>query len=187
MRVVRPSEWIAMPWRNGGGVTHEVARDGAGAEFSWRVSVADIGGAGPFSAFPGFDRWLGLLDGESLSLSIATPGVPGRRDVRLDRPGLPFAFRGEDDVRCSGVGGPTRDLNVMVARERWRADVRRVAVAAGGAVVARGELAIAFALGEGLRAAGVHLGPRDCVVGAGAVELVADAAAEAWVVALVGR
>lgn len=42
------------PWRNGGGATREVARhpQGAAADgFEWRVSVADIGADGPFSAY----------------------------------------------------------------------------------------------------------------------------------------
>lgn len=47
-----------MPWRNGLGVTTEVLVQppDASAGFAWRISVATITRAGPFSPFPGYDR-----------------------------------------------------------------------------------------------------------------------------------
>ena len=48
------------PWRNGAGWTRPVARaeaDGSGGgELLWRVSLAEISQAAPFSRFPGLDR-----------------------------------------------------------------------------------------------------------------------------------
>ena len=44
----------AVPWKNGGGVTREVAAHPAGAsleDFDWRVSTAEVRAAGPFSGF----------------------------------------------------------------------------------------------------------------------------------------
>jgi len=43
----------AMPWKNGGGETLELAIAPAGAgleDFAWRISSARVGAAGPFSA-----------------------------------------------------------------------------------------------------------------------------------------
>jgi hypothetical protein len=56
----------ARPWKNGLGRTRElaVAPPGAGMDgFLWRVSVAEVDSAAPFSAFPGIDRTIVLLEG----------------------------------------------------------------------------------------------------------------------------
>lgn len=118
MDVRRRHEHHAVPWRNGGGITHEVARgpvDTAGEEFDWRVSVAEVTKDGPFSAYPGVDRVIMVVDGQGMTLT-----VDGARHELS--PHEPFAFRGESAVH-STVSGPTRDLNVMTRRERARARV----------------------------------------------------------------
>ena len=54
------------PWKNGGGITREIVcwPPGSGLDdFWWRASVATIDAAGPFSAFPGVDRTIMLLEG----------------------------------------------------------------------------------------------------------------------------
>jgi environmental stress-induced protein Ves len=185
MRVVRPSDWVAMPWRNGVGVTHEIARDAD--PFTWRVSVAEIRARGPFSSFPGIDRWLGLLDGERISLSIASSTDRAPTAVTLDPASPPFPFRGEDSVHGTPLGGPTRDLNVMVARARWRASVRRVDVVDPAPVPLGGGFAIVFVLSGSARVGDVEVGVRDCVVGAEGSVLVARGPVAAWVVGLAAR
>jgi len=71
---VRFAELSLVPWRNGGGVTREVAVDGPGPQdFEWRISIAEVNMAGPFSALPGIDRIITLLDGERMDL--LTDGV----------------------------------------------------------------------------------------------------------------
>lgn len=113
-----------MPWRNGGGTTLEVARSPEGgdpADFDWRVSFAHVDADGPFSAFPGIDRVITLVDGDDMTLTLVGPGSPARRhDLR---PFEPFAFAGEDEVECH-VGRPTVDLNLMTHRGRCRGSVR---------------------------------------------------------------
>ena len=66
LEVLRASERTPVPWKNGGGVTREVAVSPAGSsldDFDWRVSVADIRAAGPFSRFPGIERQMAVLSG----------------------------------------------------------------------------------------------------------------------------
>ncbi len=112
----------ATPWRNGGGTTRELACFPAGAamdSFAWRVSIADIRAAGPFSAFPGIDRIITLLDGDGVRLHTGD----GRIDHRLDTPLAPFAFPGEADIHAALIGGDTRDFNVMTRRQDWQAQV----------------------------------------------------------------
>jgi environmental stress-induced protein Ves len=129
VRVLRAADRVATPWKNGGGVTREVAAwpPSAGLDaFDWRVSLADVATDGPFSAFPGVDRVLTVVAGDGLVLEI------DGRTTHLE-PGAPFAFPGEAAVTARLTAGPIRDLNVMVRRDAWTATVepRR-----GGRIVA---------------------------------------------------
>jgi arsenate reductase len=122
MRIVRPTEWTRQPWRNGGGITHEILREGpTNGPFLLRVSVAEVERDGPFSRFDGVDRVIALLDGAGFVLHRADG-----TDTVVRDPGLPVAFPGEEPIECSLVRGPVRDLNVMVDRARARVRCERV-------------------------------------------------------------
>ena len=113
----------AMPWKNGGGTTQEIASwpPGAGLDaFGWRVSIACIAASGPFSVFPGIDRSIMLLEGDGVRLFTAD----GRIDHRLDVPHRPFAFSGDAALDCTLLGGASHDFNVMTRRGQWRAEVQ---------------------------------------------------------------
>lgn len=118
MRVIRASENRRVRWKNDGGWTTEIARDPAdGEHFRWRISIAEIERDGPFSAFPGIDRELLLLDGSGIELDI--DDAPPRRLVqRFER----VRFAGESHVDCRLLAGPTRDFNVMADRALVRAE-----------------------------------------------------------------
>lgn len=113
----------AMPWKNGGGTTQEIVSwpEGAGLDgFGWRASIATIAAAGPFSVFAGVDRSIMLLEGDGVRLYTHD----GRIEHRLDVPGRPFAFSGDDAIDCTLLGGPSNDFNVMTRHGQWRADVQ---------------------------------------------------------------
>ncbi|MFE2108218.1 HutD family protein [Kitasatospora sp. NPDC059463] len=115
VRYLRAAERPATAWRNGGGVTREVAGfpEGAGLDdFGWRVSLADVATAGPFSAFPGVDRVITLVEGPGMALT-----VDGAEHV-VDAPFRPFAFPGDAATDCRLLGGPLVDFNVMTRRGR---------------------------------------------------------------------
>ncbi|HEU0230822.1 MAG TPA: HutD family protein [Burkholderiaceae bacterium] len=119
----RADELPAVPWKNGGGTTRQVAcwPPGAGFDdFEWRVSVADIATSGPFSAFPGVDRHILLLSGDGMRLRAGDGGF----DHRLAVPLVPFAFSGDVAVQSDMLGGVSSDFNVMARRGRCRALVR---------------------------------------------------------------
>ena len=119
----------ARAWKNGGGLTREIAAcpPGAGFEaFGWRLSVAEVERDGPFSAFPGVDRILVLLTGAGLRLQAG----PEHAAAVLERAGDRFAFAGEAAVDARLVDGPTRDLNVMTRRGLWGAEVAMLDTAA---------------------------------------------------------
>lgn len=119
----RVDELPAVPWKNGGGTTRQVASWPPGAgfdDFEWRVSMADITASGPFSAFPGVDRHILLLSGDGMRLHDGDGGF----DHRLNVPFKPFAFSGDASVRSDMLGGISRDFNVMARRGRCHASVR---------------------------------------------------------------
>ncbi|MNZ79684.1 hypothetical protein D3C78_982940 [compost metagenome] len=105
------------PWKNGGGVTRELAIAPAGAgldDFDWRISCAQVASGGPFSPFPGVDRSLAVLAGAGLRLDFA-----GADPLILDAGRAPLAFRGEQPVSAELLGGAVSDFNVMTRRTRW--------------------------------------------------------------------
>jgi hypothetical protein len=119
--IIRAGDCLPQPWKNGMGVTREIARFPADADnehFVWRVSVAEVNSAAQFSAFPGIDRHIALLDGDGFTMTLDRA-----REHRLHTPFEPFAFAGEAHVDVSLVGGPTRDFNLMVRRAEAQGSV----------------------------------------------------------------
>lgn len=119
--LLRAADRVAAPWKNGGGITREVAIWPPGSkfdDFDWRISIAEVREPGPFSAFDGIDRIMAILSGR---LELRLPNGA----VALDPASEPFAFAG--DVPCEGIplGGPVTDLNVMVRRGRATARITR--------------------------------------------------------------
>lgn len=99
-------------WRNGGGATRELwVWPSEGQAWQCRISVADIDADGPFSSFPGIERWFAVVEGDGVVLAL-----PGERRL-LDPSSGPIRFDGADAPGCSLQGGPTRDLNLMVRRD----------------------------------------------------------------------
>jgi environmental stress-induced protein Ves len=74
--------------------------------------MADIAADGPFSAFPGIERWFVVLAGSGVSLAFAE----GERVVRAGDP--PLRFDGGAAPGCRLLGGPTCDLNLMLRDAR---------------------------------------------------------------------
>jgi len=117
----------ATAWRNGGGVTRELlrlpaARTDASDAWDLRISLADVEHDGPFSAYPGIQRWIAVVAGAGMRLEDAG----ATRPIEL-RPGAaPLRFDGAWAPQCVLLDGPIRDLNVM-AREGARRAVLQAA------------------------------------------------------------
>lgn len=119
--IIRLADCPSQPWKNGLGRTREIAVRPAAAgsdDFLWRVSIAEVDSAAPFSAFPGIDRHIALLDGDGFSMTL-----DDERTHALTQPLVPFAFAGEAKVNVTLAGGSTRDFNLMVRRNRARGDL----------------------------------------------------------------
>jgi len=106
---MRADDVTPQAWRNGGGRTRELLVWPSPADWQLRVSVADIEADGPFSAFPGVQRWFAVIEGAGVLLEFADGE---RRVVPGD---APLSFDGAAAPQCHLIAGPTRDLNLMLA------------------------------------------------------------------------
>ena len=114
-RLLKPSDYRAMPWKNGGGITTELLIEPEGATletgFQWRLSMADVRTDGPFSAFPDCERTLMVMKGKGLELDFNGKGCK-----RLEAPYEPVRFPGEWHASGRLLDGPCRDFNVITHR-----------------------------------------------------------------------
>ncbi len=107
-RFISASQVAAQAWRSGGGRTRELLAWPSSSDWTVRISLADIDGDGPFSAFPGVQRWFAVVEGAGVALSL---GTGDRVVVRGD---APLQFDAAEAPDCRLLVGPTRDLNLML-------------------------------------------------------------------------
>lgn len=116
---LRAASYPRVPWRNGGGITAEIAVAPTAATvaggFDWRLSCAEVSVSGPFSEFAGYDRTIVQLSGTPMRL------VSGDKTICLQL-GQPHAFAGEDAV-YGMVDELVRDFNCIVRRGRYSAHI----------------------------------------------------------------
>ncbi|MFB8370928.1 HutD family protein [Pseudarthrobacter sp. NPDC055928] len=118
MEIIRFAELRNEPWRNGGGVTRELAshpqaasaQDGA---WDWRVSIAELTKAGDFSPFPGMERVLTVVEGELLLLTVDGAEHPLEKY-------RPFRFSGEAAAHGALPTGDVRNLNVITRTDSFK-------------------------------------------------------------------
>ncbi len=72
LRIIPQSEFKEGRWRNGQGVSWEIAsyREEGAADFSWRFAKARIDSDVPFSIYPGMDRVFMMLEGGGMDLDM---------------------------------------------------------------------------------------------------------------------
>jgi len=141
LHIIRKSSFAAVPWKNGGGITHEAIRVPAhGDSFLWRVSVAHIDSSGPFSDFAGYSRNMVLLRGQGLRLKF-----DNGEHRALQRIGDSAAFDGAIGTYCDLLDGPCVDLNFMVSKS-VQADARVVYVGESLTLPASPDTALIFSI-----------------------------------------
>lgn len=115
------SEAPLRSWKNGGGTSRDLLL-WPDEHAPWlQIAVADLTRDGPFSPYPGVDRWFGLLQGTGVELTW-------RHAVRRLHAGHALLhFDGGDAPTCRLTGGAASALNVLHYRERGRVAVRSAA------------------------------------------------------------
>ena len=116
MDIIPASHFQTTPWKNGGGITHEIARADDGAALLWRLSIAEVASDGPFSAFAGLSRILTVIEGAGLVLQSPDGPIEAQ-------PFVPVAFSGDLPIDSRMVGGPIRDLNLIYDASRFSGQV----------------------------------------------------------------
>ncbi|MGE0154698.1 MAG: HutD family protein [Reyranellaceae bacterium] len=127
-----PAGYRRVPWKNGGGVTTDIAAEYApGAEpggwqgMIWRLSRTRIEKPGPFSDLPGCDRLLAVTEGAGLVLH-----PQGRPALDVRTPFRPVRFAGEWAIDSELTQGPVGVLNLLADRTRIAIDLSFVAASA---------------------------------------------------------
>jgi len=107
IKKISKSDLQLMPWKNGGGLTAQIAIEPRSAQFPddvflWRLSTAFVKMPGPFSQFENYERVLIVVSGEGLELN-------GKVLPRLS----PFYFSGSEHVFARPLSSEIQDLGVI--------------------------------------------------------------------------
>jgi len=152
--ILRAADRSSAPWKNGGGLTREVAVHPPGSDlenFDWRVSLAEVQRAGAFSTFAGVDRHMAVISGR-LGVSIAA-----RAPFSLSSDSQPLTFPGEVPVYAEPGAEPVTDLNVMTRRGRSVARLTRCSAAVATQLGLEADTTLLLALAPlAVRAAGLE-------------------------------
>ena len=101
--IVRATELVEVPWRNGAGITRQIlAQDG------WRLSIAELTEPAPFSTFAGLNRIFTVISANPVELTIDGAG-------QIAQPLQPIEFSGASEVFGRPTNGAAQALNVMAA------------------------------------------------------------------------
>lgn len=117
------------PWRNGGGMTRELAAWPNNGAWQWRMSVAEVEASGPFSRFEGVTRWFAVLQGAGVVLTVrASRGFDRTHAMehRLTQTTPVLCFDADVPTQCDLIDGPTQDFNLMVSEACMPARMLRV-------------------------------------------------------------
>lgn len=106
MQILPLDALVDVPWKNGGGVTRNIAKGHHPDQLAWTLSRADVSQNGPFSDFAGMVRILTVVSGGTMTLDTPTSSI----EVRTWEP---VRFDGGLKVYARLANGPLTDLNLM--------------------------------------------------------------------------
>ena len=100
-----------MPWANGRGTSYEIASDRNEAEeWTWRLAMAPVNEDGPFSRIECVNRFLAVVEGAGMLLSV------DRKKLQC-QPMQVVRFRGDAITEAMLTDGPILDVNLMIRRK----------------------------------------------------------------------
>ena len=161
MQLLKSGDHRRMPWKNGGGVTIEIAvfpADASVDNFDWRVSTATVVSDGPFSVFTGIDRTLSVLEGDGIILS-----VEGLEDQELKGETPPFPFPADSPTSAKLLGSAITDLNVMTRRGRFAHQVSRHPISGDTVLSLSGTTVLVFCGSGTVQTGETQLAVNDCL------------------------
>ena len=100
-----------MPWANGRGTSYEIASDrNESGEWTWRLAMAPVNEDGAFSRIECVNRFLAVVEGEGMLLSV------DRKKLQC-LPMQVVRFRGDAITDAALTDGPIMDINLMIRRK----------------------------------------------------------------------
>lgn len=145
-----PATYRRTPWKNGGGVTIDIAgahrpgTDPAGWDgMIWRFGRTRIERPGPFSDLSGYDRILAVVEGRGLVLH-----PEGRAALDVRQPFAPVRFPGEWKIESELAEGPVGVINLIADRASCAIDL--AFLAERGIASVTGAPCIVFALDDAI-------------------------------------
>jgi uncharacterized protein len=117
MRIIRKSDLVEGRWRNGMGVSWDIAADSDGfaaGEFDWRLAIARIDADVPFSLYEGVDRVFTMMEGNGLDLEFEDS-----RMLPVCHANVPHFFSCDVPAFCHLHDGVCFALNLFVKRGKW--------------------------------------------------------------------
>lgn len=123
MQTVHLADVQPTPWKNGAGLTRELLCWPDAPHWQLRVSVAEVARSGPFSAWPGVERWFAVMQGAGVRLHL--DGGADDQGLCLTPASPALSFDGALAPACTLLDGPTLDLNLMCRQGAGRAELRR--------------------------------------------------------------
>jgi uncharacterized protein len=118
MTLLTPAHYRAIPWKNGGGISTDIATDSATGGEVWRFGRTPIPVAGPFSDYTGYDRVQVVIKGRGLVLD----GPQGEIDLRT--PFTLVRYRGELPLVSRLEAGPVEVVNLIGQRAKVSVDMQ---------------------------------------------------------------
>ena len=116
--LLTPAQYRAIPWKNGGGTSTDIATDSATGGEVWRFGRTPIPVAGPFSDYTGYDRVQGVIGGRGLVLD----GPEGEIDLRT--PFRIVRYRGELPLTSRLEAGAVVVVNLIGRRTDVAVDMQ---------------------------------------------------------------
>lgn len=155
--IIRQCDLVETPWKNGGGITRNVAehRDANGP--LWRLSIADVDGDGAFSSFPGLTRVLTVIRGDGMVLH----GPEG--DMQADY-ARPVRFDGGVQVRATLTQGPIRNFNLMFDTVRCAGDAQTIRAAGVHEIGQAGQTCVLHVIAGASSVESTELGAGDTAI-----------------------
>lgn len=126
MKLLTPADYVEFPWKNGRGVTTDIAalyRPGATSrdwtEMLWRFGRTPIPESGPYSDLTGFERLQVLIAGDGFKIHTEDGTV--HRD--LSRAYVPVRYDGGLKLTGRLNAGPVETVNLLYRRDAFDGDL----------------------------------------------------------------
>jgi uncharacterized protein len=161
IRFIPQSSLVEGRWRNGQGVSWEIAsfkKEGA-ADFSWRFAKARIDNDVPFSIYPGMDRIFMMIEGQGMDLEFE-----GGKVLQVHEKFVPHPFSCDVPLVCKLRGGPSLDLNLFTARGKFRANCEVKKIRTSEKLMTKSAVTVAYVLEGDCVLNGTHMNVGDSAV-----------------------